>query len=41
MGYLVKLDTNGSNVNRLEYFLRKGLVDYVAMDVKNSPANMG
>lgn len=41
MGYLVKLDTNGSNVNRLEYFLRKGLVDYVAMDVKNSPAKYG
>ncbi|HJD47640.1 MAG TPA: anaerobic ribonucleoside-triphosphate reductase activating protein [Candidatus Mediterraneibacter norfolkensis] len=38
MGYLVKLDTNGSNAGRLESFVEKGLVDYVAMDVKNSPA---
>ncbi len=35
MGYLVKLDTNGSFPDRLENLLRKGCVDYVAMDVKN------
>lgn len=34
MGYLVKLDTNGSYPERLEKLLPK--LDYVAMDVKNS-----
>ena len=38
MGYLVKLDTNGSSAGRLESLVEKGLVDYVAMDIKNSPA---
>ena len=37
MGYLVKLDTNGSMPDRLEALLATGLVDYVAMDVKSSP----
>ncbi len=41
LGYLVKLDTNGSNVNRLEYLVKKGLIDYVAMDIKNSPKKYG
>ena len=31
---LVKVDTNGSLPARLEDFIREGLVDYVAMDVK-------
>lgn len=34
LGFLVKLDTNGSNPEMLESFIKKGLVDYVAMDVK-------
>lgn len=34
MGYLVKLDTNGSNPERLELLLREKLVDYVALDHK-------
>ena len=38
MGYLVKLDTNGSMPDRLEALLATGLIDYVAMDVKSSPA---
>lgn len=38
MGYLVKLDTNGSSAGRLGSLMEKGLVDYVAMDIKNSPA---
>ena len=38
MGYLVKLDTNGSMPDRLRHLLSTGLVDYVAMDVKSSPA---
>lgn len=35
-GFLVKLDTNGSFPDRLKALCRAGLVDYVAMDVKNS-----
>ena len=37
LGYCVKLDTNGSNPAMLAQLLEKGLVDYVAMDVKNAP----
>ena len=36
LGYSVKLDTNGSNPDKLKYLVNEGLVDYVAMDVKNS-----
>jgi len=36
MGYLVKLDTNGSRPEVLRSLVEKGLVDYVAMDIKNS-----
>ena len=35
-GLLVKLDTNGSFPDKLEYLLDEGLIDYVAMDIKNS-----
>lgn len=34
MGYLVKLDTNGSNPNIIENMIDKKLVDYIAMDIK-------
>jgi len=34
LGYLVKLDTNGSNPKMLERLIRDKLIDYVAMDVK-------
>mgnify|MGYP003297197036 CR=1 FL=1 len=37
MGYLVKLDTNGSNPQLLKALCAEGLVDRVAMDIKNSP----
>lgn len=37
LGYDVKLDTNGSNPLMLRSVLEAGLVDYVAMDIKNSP----
>lgn len=37
MGYKVKLDTNGSDPSLLKIAVEQGLVDYVAMDVKNSP----
>ena len=37
LGYPVKLDTNGGRPERLRALLEAGLVDYVAMDIKNSP----
>lgn len=37
LGYAVKLDTNGTFPDRLKRLLDKGLLDYVAMDVKSSP----
>ncbi|MBO5212446.1 MAG: anaerobic ribonucleoside-triphosphate reductase activating protein [Clostridia bacterium] len=36
MGLLVKLDTNGSYPEKLKEAIELGLVDYVAMDIKNS-----
>lgn len=36
LGYLVKLDTNGSFPQKLKEFVKEGLLDYVAMDIKNS-----
>ena len=37
LGLKVKLDTNGSNFNMLKQLVEDGLVDYVAMDIKNCP----
>ena len=37
LGYSVKLDTNGSFPELLMELVRDGLVDRVAMDIKNSP----
>lgn len=41
MGYAVKLDTNGYRPDVLRAVAEAGLVDYVAMDVKNSLARYG
>lgn len=45
MGYAVKLDTNGTNYEMLKSLIDRKLVDFVAMDVKNSiseyPATVG
>ena len=38
MGFSVKLDTNGSFPAKLRALCEAGLVDYVAVDIKNSPA---
>ena len=38
LGFRVKVDTNGTHPDRLRRLVEEGLVDYVAMDVKNSPA---
>ena len=35
LGFLVKLDTNGTNPDMLEKALEEKLVDYVAMDIKS------
>ncbi len=36
LGYLVKLDTNGTNPEIMLDLINEGLIDYVAMDFKNS-----
>ena len=37
LGYAVKLDTNGSSPHILRSLIDEKLLDYVAMDIKNSP----
>ena len=37
LGYRIKLDTNGSFPERLAALMEAGLVDMVAMDIKNRP----
>ena len=41
MGFKIKLDTNGNHPDRLKELVSSGLVDYVAMDIKNSPEKYG
>lgn len=41
MGYRIKLDTNGYRPEVLKSLAEAGLVDYVAMDIKNSPDRYG
>jgi pyruvate formate lyase activating enzyme len=41
LGYAVKLDTNGSFPEKLQHLVQAGLVDYVAMDIKNAPGYYG
>ncbi len=40
-GYLVKLDTNGSNPAMLKELIDKKLIDYVAMDIKGPKEKYG
>lgn len=37
LGYLVKLDTNGTRPEVVKALAEEKLIDYVAMDIKNSP----
>ena len=37
LGYAVKLDTNGTRPALLKDLVRRGLVQYAAMDIKNAP----
>lgn len=41
LGYDVKLDTNGSQPKKLKQLIEAGLIDYVAMDVKNCKERYG
>ena len=41
LGFAVKLDTNGYRPEVLKQLVRDGLLDYVAMDIKNCPARYG
>jgi len=36
LGFLVKLDTNGSFPDKLKTLVKSGSVDYIAMDIKNT-----
>lgn len=36
LGYAVKLDTNGTNNEKLGILLEEGLLDFVSLDIKNS-----
>lgn len=36
LGFQIKLDTNGSNPDVVEEIIRENLVDYIAMDIKNT-----
>ena len=38
MDYTVKLDTNGSRPQAIKHLINKGLVDYIAMDIKTAPS---
>ena len=35
MGYLVKIDTNGSNSEKLKELIERGLVDFISIDIKS------
>lgn len=38
LGFLVKLDSNGTNPDMLEHLIDAELIDYIAMDIKGTPA---
>ena len=39
LGYLIKLDTNGTNPEMLRRLYDEKLIDYVAMDIKTGPSD--
>jgi pyruvate formate lyase activating enzyme len=41
MGFVLKLDTNGSRPKRIQEIIGKRLVDYIAMDIKTDPRQYG
>lgn len=36
IGYDIKLDTNGTNPEMIDYLIKNNLINYIAMDIKNS-----
>lgn len=38
LGFLIKIDTNGTNPGRLRDMINNHLLDYIAMDIKTLPA---
>lgn len=38
LGLDVKLDTNGTNPDMLSYLMEQSLIDFISMDIKNSPS---
>jgi len=36
LGYAIKMDTNGTDPDLLQEMIEKGLIDYIAMDIKTS-----
>lgn len=40
-GYLIKLDTNGTNPQMLSQLISSNMIDYVAMDIKSSLSTYG
>lgn len=39
LGYVIKLDTNGTFPDKLKELIEKKLIDYIAMDIKSSKKN--
>lgn len=39
LGFLIKLDTNGTRPDLIKSFVQDQLIDYIAMDIKNSKLN--
>jgi len=39
LGYLIKLDTNGSFPEKLKEFIEEKLIDFISMDIKSSKEN--
>jgi pyruvate formate lyase activating enzyme len=40
LGFLIKLDTNGSHPEVLEKIIDQELADYIAMDIKHAPGKL-
>lgn len=37
LGFKVKLDTNGTNPSMINFLINQNLIDFIAMDIKNTP----
>ena len=41
MGFLVKLDTNGSDPEKIDFLIKENLLDFISMDIKSPPEKYG